>query len=81
RLRSALLDLYAATQHHSIIERQVDIQQNIVTMLERQLLLGSASRFELSQEQIILERDRSDLANNEKLMLDAKALIAQTIGI
>ncbi|KAA0983920.1 TolC family protein [Pseudomonas sp. ANT_J28] len=81
RLRSALLDLYAASQHHAIIERQVDIQQNIVTMLEKQLTLGSASTFELSQEQIILERDRSDLASNEKLMLDAKALIAQTIGI
>ncbi|MCT9827070.1 TolC family protein [Pseudomonas veronii] len=81
RLRSALLDFYAASQHHSIIERQVDIQQNIVTMLEKQLSLGSASTFELRQEQIILERDRSDLANSEKLMLDAKALIAQTIGI
>ncbi|TPG77940.1 TolC family protein [Pseudomonas mandelii] len=81
RLRSALLDLYAASQHHAIIERQADIQQNIVTMLEKQLSLGSASTFELSQEQIILERDRSDLANSEKLTLDAKALIAQTIGI
>ncbi|TFB38114.1 TolC family protein [Pseudomonas sp. F01002] len=81
RLRSALLDFYAASQHHAIIERQVDIQQNIVTMLEKQLSLGSASTFELSQEQIILERDRSNLANSEKLMLDAKALIAQTIGI
>lgn len=81
RLRSGLLDLYAASQHHSIIERQVDIQQNIVTMLEKQLSLGTASTFELSQERIILERDRSDLASNEKLMLDAKALIAQTIGI
>ena len=81
RLRSALLDHYAASQHHAIIERQVDIQQNIVTMLEKQLTLGSASTFELNQEQIILEHDRSDLANSEKLMLDAKALIAQTIGI
>ncbi|KIH83368.1 TolC family protein [Pseudomonas batumici] len=81
RLRSALLDLYAASQHHAIIERQVDIQQNLVTMLEKQLSLGSASTFELNQEQIILERDRSDLANSEKLMLDTKALIAQTIGI
>lgn len=81
RLRSALLDLYAASQHHSIIERQIDTQQNIVTMLEKQLTFGSASTFELSQEQIILERDRSDLASNEKLMLDAKAVIAQTIGV
>jgi outer membrane protein TolC len=81
RLRSALLDHYAARQHHAIIERQVDIQQGIVTMLEKQLSLGSASTFELSQEQIILEHDRSDLANSEKLMLDAKTLIAQTIGI
>ncbi|WP_448123727.1 TolC family protein [Pseudomonas veronii] len=81
RLRSGLLDLYAASQHHSIIERQVDIQQNIVTMLEKQLSLGTASTFELSQERIILERDRSDLASHEKLMLDAKALIAQIIGI
>ncbi|QAY86182.1 TolC family protein [Pseudomonas arsenicoxydans] len=80
-LRSALLDFYAASQHHAIIERQADIQQNIVTMLQKQLSLGSTSTFELSQEQIILERDRSDLANSEKLMLDAKTLIAQTISI
>lgn len=81
RLRSALLDFYAANQHHAIVERQIEIQQDIVTMLQKQLSLGSASTFELSQEQIILEHDRSDLANSEKLMLDAKALIAQTIGI
>lgn len=81
RLRSALLDHYAASQYHAIIERQVDIQQNIVTMLEKQLTLGSASTFELNQEQIILERDRSDLANSEKLKLDAKTLIVQTIGV
>ncbi|MEO8643371.1 TolC family protein [Pseudomonas sp.] len=81
RLRSALLDLYAVSQHHSIIECQVELQQDIVTMLERQLSLGAASTFELSQEQIILAHDRSDLTNSKKQSLDARTLIAQTIGI
>ncbi|MEA9976911.1 MULTISPECIES: TolC family protein [unclassified Pseudomonas] len=81
RLRSALLDLYGASQHHSIIELQVSIQQSIVTMLKEQLSLGSVATFELSQEQIILERDRSDLAQSERQMLDAKALIATTVGV
>ncbi|MEB0042062.1 MULTISPECIES: TolC family protein [unclassified Pseudomonas] len=81
RLHIALLDLYAAGRHHAIIGRQVNIQQNIVSMLEKQRSLGEASTFELSQEQIILQNDRRDLASDEKLMLEAKALIAQTIGI
>jgi len=81
RLRSSLLDLYAASRRASILEQQTATQQEILAMLEKRYAFGAASSSDVNQEHIALKRDQGDLANSEKQMLDAKAQIATIIGV
>lgn len=81
RLRSSLLDLYAADRRTALLRQQVDSQQAIIALLEERVALGAASNVEVNQERIILARDHSDLAASEQQQRDARAQIATLIGV
>jgi outer membrane protein TolC len=81
RLRTALLDLSAATRKTAILDQQVGAQQQIAAMLDKRLGLGAASAPEANQAQIALKQSQVALADARKQMQDQRALIATTIGV
>ena len=81
RLRSHMLNLYAATRRVRILEQQITTQQQIVEMLDKRLSVGVASAPEASQARIALTRNLIDLANAQKQIQDERAQIAATIGV
>ncbi|MHB8668496.1 MAG: TolC family protein [Burkholderiales bacterium] len=81
RLRAQLLRLYAATRTASILEQQIEAQNQIVEMLQRRLAAGEASATEVNQQRIALIRTRTDLANAQQQMQDARAQVASAIGV
>lgn len=81
RLRSALLDLYSAEKRMSILQQQIFIQKEILSMQEKRCSLGASSQNEVNQERITLEKDLRDLNISEQQRLDAKTQLATIIGL
>ncbi|MHB1677198.1 MAG: TolC family protein [Sulfuriferula sp.] len=81
RLRTKLLNLYAVTGKASILAQQTDTQGQIVAMLKKRLSLGAASAPEVNQALITLIQKRTDLANVQKQMQDARVQLASAIGV
>lgn len=81
RLRSHLLNLYAATRRVEILQQQIQAQQQIVAMLDRRLTLGAVSAPEASQARIALARNRIDAARAQQQCQDERARIAAVIGV
>ena len=81
RLRAQLLNLYTAIRKTSILEQQIEAQSQIVKMLEQRLSVGEASATDVNQQRISLIQSRTDLANAQKQMGDARAQVASAIGV
>ena len=81
RLRSHLLNLYAATRSTQILEQQIATQQQIVAMLDKRLAVGAASAPEANQAHIALAQNCVDLAKAQQQTQDERAQIAATIGV
>lgn len=81
RLRTQLLNLYAAAHRASILEQQTETQAQIVAMLKKRLALGAASTPEVNQSVIMLLQNRTDLATAQKQIQNARAQLASAIGV
>lgn len=81
RVRTQLLDMYAARHRAEVVAHQVTVQQAVAHILEKRLSVGAASLPEVSLARLSLERSRIDLANIEQQFLDAQAGAATVIGV
>ncbi|HXZ96082.1 MAG TPA: TolC family protein [Burkholderiales bacterium] len=81
RLRSELLNLYAAARRVTFLEEVVNAQQDIADMLDKRLLHGAASAAEVREAKIVLGKSRRDLLLAEMQTRDARARVASAIGI
>lgn len=81
RLRAQMLILYTVIRRASILEQQLAVQQQVAGMLDKRLSLGAASELEDNQMHITLTRNRLDLANAQKQIVDARAQMASIIGL
>ena len=81
RVRQSLLDLFAATQIAGVLSRQQQIQENNVTLLQRQLAAGAISTFEMAQARLALDSIRLSYADAQRQQADARARLATAIGV
>ena len=56
RVRTALLDLYAARRSESLLDQEVATRREILRLLEGQLNAGNVSGYEVAQARIALQR-------------------------
>jgi len=81
RLRSHLLNFYAATRRIEMLEQQIAAQQQVVAMLDKRLSLGAASAPEANQAHIALTQNLIDLGKAQQQTQDERAQIAAAIGV
>ena len=81
RLRQRMLDLWAATQRAAILEQQITVEQQVVQMLDKRLVVGAASVPDVNSARITLSQNRLDLANSQKQAMDIRAQMASLIGL
>jgi cobalt-zinc-cadmium efflux system outer membrane protein len=81
RLRQTMLDLFAATQAAAVLDRQRGIQENNVTLLQRQLTAGAISTFEMTQARLTLDTIRLAVVDAQRQQQDARARLATAVGI
>jgi outer membrane protein TolC len=81
RLRSALLELYAAQRSESLCTQEESTRRRVVRLLEGQLEAGNVSSYELAETRIAL--DRTTLAKQAAAgqLRQARVALAGTLGV
>jgi outer membrane protein, heavy metal efflux system len=80
-LRSSLLDLAVAEQREALLQKQIAVQEQIVQRLEQQVQAGAIASSEAASFRIALAKARLDLTEAQRQRADARARVAEAIGV
>jgi cobalt-zinc-cadmium efflux system outer membrane protein len=80
-LRASLLDFVAAQQREALLQEQLSIQEETLTLLEQRLQAGAIAGFELTTARVALEKTRLNFANARRQRVEARAHAAASIGV
>jgi outer membrane protein, heavy metal efflux system len=80
-LRTALLDYAAARQRAALLQRQLELQQQIVGLLEQRLQAGAVARQELTLPRLALARTGVELADAQRQAAEARVRVAAALGL
>jgi outer membrane protein TolC len=80
-VRSSLLDFAAAGEREAALEKQAVIQEDLVRRQEQQAKLGEIAASESLAVRIALEKARLDLADARRQGVEARARLAEAIGV
>ena len=81
RVRTALLNLWAAQQRIALQENRLSLQDQLVQLLERRLAEGEASSLDVTRERINRNQFSLTLRDMQRQSADARALLAAAVGI
>jgi outer membrane protein, heavy metal efflux system len=81
RLRSALLEVYAAGEAEALAVEQEKIQSEFVRLLERQKDVGEASGYDLVQARVALDASRLGAIEAARRTEEARAGLAVAVGL
>jgi outer membrane protein, heavy metal efflux system len=80
-VRSSLLDFAAAGQREAALEKQVVVQEEILRRQQQQATLGEIAPSESLPVRISVQKARLDLADAQRLRVEARARLAEAIGV
>lgn len=81
RVRQSLLDLFFSTESAAVLDRQRAIQEDNITLFQRQLDAGEISTFQMAQARLLLDSIRLAFANAQRQQQDARARLATAVGV
>jgi len=81
RVRTALLDLWAAQKRRELAQRQVALRQQLVALLEQRLGAGFATALDVTRERIALVQATLGIRDVERMQADARVQLATAIGV
>lgn len=80
-LRAALLDFTAAERRTRYLREQLQSREQLLERLEQQVQAGAMAGSELLNWRVAVGKARVDLADNERLWVDARTRIAIAMGV
>ncbi len=80
-LRRALVEVAATEQRQKLLQEQVALEQQIVTLLERRREAGAASALEVSATKMALLKAETAAAEAERQVPLARQRVAQALGV
>jgi len=81
KLRSSLLETYAAEQREGLLQQQIEIQERISKALEQQMQAGAIAGSELLPIRIGLIKSHLDVAEAQRAHAEAWARVAEAVGV
>lgn len=81
RLRTSLVNLYAAEKTVMLQERQHAIQEDLVRLMEKRLVVGEVSQPDLLQVRLALDQARLSLSDAKKKRTEALSDTAIALGL
>ena len=80
-LRAALIEFSSAEQHLNLLQRQADLQNRIVNLLQQQVQAGAIAGSQAVPFRIALVRARLDLVDAQRLAAAARGRVAEAVGV
>jgi outer membrane protein TolC len=81
RVRTALLNLWAAQQRLTLTRQRFDLEEQLVGLLERRFTLGEASSLDVTRERVNRAQIALAIRELERAAADARVQLAMAIGI
>lgn len=81
RVRTQLLDLYAAQQRATLLQQQHIAQADLVRLLEQRLTAGMVSRPDVTQARIAFAQSNIALTAAQQQAAEARAALAAAVGV
>lgn len=81
RVRTALLDLWAAQRRRELARQQIGLRQQLVALLEQRFAAGFATALDVTRERIALAQVRLGIRDVDRLEAEARVQLATAIGI
>jgi outer membrane protein TolC len=81
RLRRGLLNLYRTGQTETVLQRQLETEENIVRLLEQRLSLGEVSLPDVTQARISLTKTRLSLREAQRQAAESRVQLADALGL
>ncbi len=81
RVRTALLNLWAAQQRLKLTQEQVALRQQLVALLEQRLTAGFATALDMTRERIALSQTSLAIRDLDRLEAEARVQLATAIGV
>jgi outer membrane protein TolC len=80
-VRANLLELTAANDRAALLQKQLNVQEQIAKLLEQRLAAGAVAQPELTTARIALNKTLLDLGDAKSKRAEARARLAQSIGL
>jgi outer membrane protein TolC len=80
-VRSSLLDFSAARRREALLQNEISIQQQVITLLDQQIQAGAMAAQEAVSFRIALQKSRLDLADAQREGAESRAHLAESIGV
>lgn len=81
RVRTALLNLWAARQRRKLAQAQVGLRQKLVALLEQRLLVGFATSPDVTRERVAFAQAALGVRGVERAKTDALTQLATAVGV
>ena len=81
QLREHLLALWSTSERAKLVQHQVELDQALVSMLEKRLSAGYASAWEVNQQRLSLIQSQKDLLTVQREMAAARVRVATVLGL
>lgn len=81
RVRTALLNLWAARKRLGLAKQQLALRQQLVTLLEERLTSGFATSLDVTRERIALAQTKLSIQDLVRLEAEARVQVAAAVGI
>jgi outer membrane protein, heavy metal efflux system len=81
QLRVSVIDFVSAAQRESLLRRQFALQEQVVASLEQRRDAGALASSEVTPSRLLLQKVRLDLSHAQSQQVEARARVAEAIGI
>ena len=80
-LRRALVEVAVASRRHHVLRQQAELQQELLSLLERRLAAGAVSSSEVSTARLALVKAEAAAADAQRLDPLARGRLAEILGV
>jgi outer membrane protein, heavy metal efflux system len=80
-VRDALINLWAAQHRLALTQQRLDLQEQLVSLLERRFAVGAASALDVTRERTNRNQVSLALRDGERQVVLARTALAEAIGI
>jgi outer membrane protein TolC len=81
QLRVSVIDFISTTRREAALRKQFAVQEKVVASLEQRRAAGALAAAEIMPARLLLQKTRLDLSDAQRQQIEARAHMAEAIGI